>query len=94
MIVARKLFDLVKPGYITCPKCHQDKQFELLADKIQYDDGVYDMHIGCPACGWVSNELYEYSGYFPDMSKVMMSVCARDLHEQQTTKQEVNNGNR
>lgn len=94
MIVASKIFDLVKPGYITCPECHQDKQFALLADKIHHDEGVYIMHIGCPTCGWVSDDLYEDSGYFADMSKEMMTACARDLHEQQTTKQEVTNGNR
>lgn len=81
MIDAEKFFVMKKENFIVCPNCKNDRNFKLIADKIE--PGIFEMKIGCGKCDWVSDDIYEDSGYFPDMGKDMIAVCVHDLHEQQ-----------
>ena len=81
MFDEEKFFVMKKEKFIVCPNCKNDKNFKLIAVKI--DHGIFEMKIGCAACDWISDDIYEDSGYYPDMTKDMIAFCVNDLHEQQ-----------
>lgn len=81
MIDEEKKFFMKKEKFIVCPNCKNDKNFKLIADKLE--PGIFEMKIGCAECDWRSDEICEDSGYFPNMTKSMIAFCVRDLHEQQ-----------
>ena len=87
MLCEEKNFEIKKEKFIFCPKCKNDKSFKLIADKIE--PGIFEMKIGCGKCDWISDDIYEDSGYFPDMTKDMISFCVQDLHEQQERQRRV-----
>lgn len=60
-------FEMKQSNYIVCPKCNNDKSFECFGDRVDY--GIYSIRIRCSKCNWVSDELYEETGYYPDLSK-------------------------
>lgn len=81
MFDEEKFFVMKKEKFIVCPNCKNDKNFKLIAVKI--DHGIFEMKIGCAACDWISDDIFEDSGYFPDMTTDMIAFCVHDLHEQQ-----------
>lgn len=81
MLNEEKFFVMKKEKFIVCPNCKNDKNFKLIAVKIE--PGIFEMKIGCGKCDWVSDDIYEDSGYYPDMTKDMIAFCVHDLHEQQ-----------
>ena len=81
MLNEEKTFIMKKDNFIICPHCKNDKEFKLIADKLEL--GIYEMKIGCGKCSWISDDIYEDCGYFPNMSTEMITYCVHDLHEQQ-----------
>lgn len=62
-----------------CPKCNQDERFKLIAEMLDF--GIWEMKIGCSCCDWISDDIYEYCGYTPDMSEKMVNNCFNSLKE-------------
>lgn len=81
MLCETKTFIMKKDNFIICPKCKNDKHFKLIADKLE--PGIYEMKIGCNKCDWISDDIYEDTGYYPNMSTEMITYCVKDLNEQQ-----------
>ena len=81
MLNEEKTFIMKKDNFIICPHCKNDKEFKLIADKLE--PGIYEMKIGCGKCNWISDDIYEDCGYFPNMSTEMITYCVKDLNEQQ-----------
>lgn len=79
-------FEMKQRNYIVCPKCKNDTKFECFGERVDY--GVFSIRIQCRECGWVSDELYEETGYFPDLSEEHIRYHVQSLHEmQQETKE-------
>lgn len=74
-------FTLKEHNYIVCPKCKNDTNFECFGDRLDY--GVYEIKIRCCKCDWISDELYEECGYYPDLSKDAIRYHAKTLHDMQ-----------
>lgn len=81
MINDEKKIFMKKENFIVCPNCKNDKSFKLIADKI--DQGIFEMKIGCAKCDWISDDILEDCGYFPDMTKDMIEFCDLSLHNDQ-----------
>lgn len=74
-------FEMKQSNYIVCPKCNNDKLFECFGDRVDY--GIFSIRIQCRNCNWVSDELYEETGYYPDLSKDTIRYHVQSLHEMQ-----------
>lgn len=79
-------FEMKQSNYIVCPKCNNDKSFECFGDRVDY--GIYSIRIRCRKCDWVSDELYEETGYYPDLSKHAIQCHVQYLHELQQESKE------
>jgi hypothetical protein len=79
-------FDMKQRNYIVCPQCKNDKSFECFGDRVDY--GIYSIRIRCRKCDWVSDELYEETGYYPDLSKHAIQCHVQYLHEMQQESKE------
>lgn len=80
MIDEEKKFSILYKKYIVCPNCKNDKNFKLIAEKLE--PGIFEMKIGCAKCDWRSDAILEDSGFFPDMGNDMIAFCVHDLHAQ------------
>ena len=78
-------FEMKQSNYIVCPKCHNDKSFECFGDRVDY--GIFSIRIRCSKCDWVSDELYEETGYFPDLCKENVQYHVSTLHDMQQEEQ-------
>lgn len=74
-------FTLKEHNYIVCPKCKNDTKFDCFGDRLDY--GIYEIKIRCCKCDWISDELYEETGYFPDLCKENVQYHVKTLHDMQ-----------
>lgn len=74
-------FTLTKHNYIVCPKCKNDTKFGCFGERVDY--GIFSIRIQCRKCKWVSDELYEETGYFPDLCKENVQIHIWTLHDMQ-----------
>lgn len=74
-------FEMKQRNYIVCPRCKNDTKFECFGERIDY--GIFSIRIQCRKCKWVSDELYEETGYFPDLNKDTISYHVKSLHDMQ-----------
>lgn len=79
-------FDMKQRNYIVCPKCKNDTKFECFGERVDY--GIFSIRIQCRECKWVSDELYEETGYFPDLNKDTISYHVKSLHDMQQENKE------
>jgi len=79
-------FDMKPRNYIVCPQCKNDIKFECFGERVDY--GIFSIRIQCRECKWVSDELYEETGYFPDLSKDTISYHVKSLHDMQQENKE------
>ena len=74
-------FILKEHNYIVCPKCKNDTKFDCFGERVDY--GIFSIRIQCSKCKWVSDELYEETGYFPDLCKENVQCHVKTLHDMQ-----------
>ena len=79
-------FEMKQRNYIVCPKCKNDTKFECFGERVDY--GIFSIRIQCRKCKWVSDELYEETGYFPDLNKDTISYHVKSLHDMQQENKE------
>lgn len=79
-------FEMKQSNYIVCPKCKNDKSFECFGERVDY--GIFSIRIQCRKCNWVSDELYEETGYFPDLNKDTIRYHVKSLHDMQQENKE------
>ena len=80
-------FDMKQRNYIVCPKCKNDTKFDCFGERVDY--GVFSIRIQCRKCDWVSDELYEETGYFPDLNKDTIRYHVQSLHDMQQDNNEM-----
>lgn len=80
-------FDMKQRNYIVCPKCKNDVKFECFWERVHY--GIFSIRIQCQECKWVSDELYEETGYFPDLNKDTIRYHVQSLHDMQQDNNEM-----
>lgn len=74
-------FEMKQSQYIVCPKCKNDTSFNCFGDRLDY--GIFEIKIACRKCDWVSDELYEETGYFPDLNLESIRYHVKTLHDMQ-----------
>ena len=79
-------FEMKQRNYIVCPQCQNDIKFECFGERVDY--GIFSIRIQCRKCKWVSDELYEETGYFPDLNKDTISYHVKSLHDMQQENKE------
>lgn len=79
-------FDMKQRNYIVCPKCKNDTKFECFGEIVDY--GIFSIRIQCRECDWVSDELYEETGYYPDLCKENIQYHVKTLHDMQQENKE------
>jgi ribosomal protein L37AE/L43A len=79
-------FEMKQRNYIVCPQCKNDTKFECFGERVDY--GIFSIRIQCRKCKWVSDELYEETGYFPDLNKDTISYHVKSLHDMQQENKE------
>lgn len=79
-------FDMKQRNYIVCPTCKNDTKFECFGERVDY--GIFSIRIQCRKCKWVSDELYEETGYFPDLNTDTIRYHVKSLHDMQQENKE------
>lgn len=74
-------FTMKQRNYIVCPKCKNDVKFDCFGERVDY--GIFSIRIQCRECDWVSDELYEETGYYPDICKENIQYHVETLHDMQ-----------